>query len=421
MAFLESLVFGVLGGLILNVMPCVFPVLFFKLNAWIAHAESDQQHRRADALGYLAGTLTTFGVFAALVIGLRASGQSLGWGMQMQDPVFVAFLVGLLFVFALNAIDVFTFNVAISGGSGQRAGWAASFTDGALITLVSTPCSAPFLGGAATYALAGDTQWWETLLLFWGIGFGLALPVLAIGFVPFLNRLLPRPGAWMETMKVLVAFTLFGAAIWLFGVLQAQVTPDSANAFLWFLLALALGLWVWQRFKSKDWPAARRWASQLLVLGAVVAVGWTHLALTPRGADATVMRGACNTSVVDGKLVWTAYSDEVMAAAASRQQPVFIDFTADWCATCKVFEKTHINQAAVLEALSDTNTLAVKADLTSQESALWDVLATMGRSGLPTYAFVLPDGSREVLPEGPPMNLPERIRSAAARIKAPAP
>ncbi|MCA9544410.1 MAG: thioredoxin family protein [Myxococcales bacterium] len=411
MEFAITFLSGVAGGLILNVMPCVFPVLFFKLQSWIAHADSSASHKRVDALAYLGGSLVTFSVFAVAVIALRTSGQSLGWGMQMQNPGFVAFLVGLLFAFGLNAIDVFSFSVSVSGGG--RKGWVGSFTDGAMITLVSTPCSAPFLGGAATYALAGDAAWWETLVLFWSIGVGLSLPVLAIGFIPALNRLLPRPGAWMETMKVLVAFTLFGAAIWLYGVLQAQITPESATDFLWFTLALTAGLWAWQRVKAKDWQAGARWGGQLLALGAIVGAGFWLLHFEARSRDAGTVAAAGESSVTDGKLVWTAYSDEALATAKGRNQPVFIDFTADWCLTCKTFEKTHINVPEVIAAFDETRTLAVKADLTSQESQLWDVLAKYGRSGLPAYVFLKPDGSQEVLPEGPPMKLAAKIRAVA--------
>jgi thiol:disulfide interchange protein DsbD len=404
---------GVLGGLILNIMPCVFPVLFFKLNAWITHADASPRERRIEALAYLGGTVAAFTAFAALVVGLRASGQSMGWGMQMQNPAFVGFIVAVLFAFGLNAVDVFSFNVSISGG-GKRTGWFASFTDGALVTLVSTPCSAPFLGGAAAAALASDTVWWETMLLFWSIGLGLAVPVLLIGFIPALNNLLPRPGAWMEHMKIAVAFTLFFAAVWFFRTMQLQLTPESANDFLWFLVTLAGGLWLWEALKMRD-NAWTRNLGQLAAVGVIAAGGYQfiHFEAPTKIAPAVVSDGA--GSIVDGKIVWTPYSKTVLAEAAARKQVVFIDFTADWCASCKVFEKTHINVEKVRAAFKDTNVLAMKADLTAQDEALWDALQEFGRTGIPAYIIYHQDGTPELLPEGPPMELEKKLRAAAAK------
>jgi thiol:disulfide interchange protein DsbD len=405
---------GVLGGLVLNVMPCVFPVLFFKLSGIINHASDSARARRIDALGYLAGTLATFAAYAAVVIALRATGTSLGWGMQMQNPAFVAAIVALLFAFGLNALGVFHIEVAV-GGNSKRSGWLASFGDGAMVTLVSTPCSAPILGGATAAALAREAHWWETLSLFWSIGFGLALPVVIIGFIPALNKRLPKPGAWMETMKLLVAFSLFGAAIWFFETLQVQVTPASANLYLYFLLILGGALGAWQRIKAKGWTRGRTWLATLTVVGLVGVAGWRLIGFEARersGAP-TVVVAAGESSVRDGKIVWTEFSVAGVAEARARGQAVFVDFTADWCATCKVFEKTHINTDEVRAAFQATGVLAMKADLTAQDSQLWDVLAELGRSGLPTYAFYLPDGRAEVLPEGPPNGLAEKLRSAA--------
>ena len=205
---------GIVGGLILNIMPCVLPVLAFKVQGWVHQTDVTPTERRKDALAFLAGALFTFAILAGLVIALRASGQSVGWGMQMQNGPFVAFMVALLFIFGLNALGVFELSFAVQD-TGPKEGLWASFSHGALITLVSTPCSAPILGAAVTAALAQDANWYQTLILFWSIGFGLSLPVLAVGFIPAAIRLIPRPGAWMNTFKVFVGFTLFGAAIWL--------------------------------------------------------------------------------------------------------------------------------------------------------------------------------------------------------------
>lgn len=412
---------GTLGGLILNVMPCVFPVLFFKIGSLIEHREASDRVRRLDAVAYLVGTLITFAGFAALVIALRAAGESLGWGMQMQNPAFVAGLVALLFIFGLNSVGVFHLNLAI-GSAGGKGGPLASLLDGVLITLVSTPCSAPFLGGAAAAALASDALWWETLLLFWSVGLGLALPIVLIGFIPPLARLLPRPGAWMETFKILVGFTLFGAAIWLFATLQEQVTPESANDLLWVLLVAAGALWLKERIGLSHLAGLRRYAAQLLVVGG--AVGFTAWYLRLEGASAPVLAppdlAAAPVSggpvVVPDNVVWTPFTEEVKAQALARGQPVFVDFTATWCASCKVFEKTHINVHEVRKALAETGIMAAKADLTKPESDLWGTLNKLGRSGLPTYVIYLPDGQHDLFPEGPPLGLARKLRDVSARF-----
>lgn len=411
---------GALGGLILNVMPCVFPVLFFKIGSLIEHRELSVRTRRLDALAYLVGTLITFAGFAALVIALRAAGESLGWGMQMQNPMFVSGLIFLLFIFGLNSVGVWHLNVAFGSAAG-KGGPLASMMDGVLITLVSTPCSAPFLGGAAAAALASDAMWWETLLLFWSVGFGLALPIVLIGLVPTLARLLPRPGAWMETFKILVGFTLFGAAIWLFATLQEQVTPQSANNLLWVLLVAAGALWIKERITHSQLVGLRRLVAQTVVLGGAAgfAAWYLELEAPPDPVLAPPVLAAAPVSgaplVVPDNVVWTPFTEEVKALALQRGQPVFVDFTATWCASCKVFEKTHINVHEVRKALAETGIMAAKADLTKPDSTLWTTLNKLGRSGLPTYVIYLPDGGYELFPEGPPLDLASKLRAASEK------
>jgi len=270
MTFAEALISGAIGGLVLNVMPCVLPVLMFKVQRLIEHSEEHASVRRKDALAFLLGTLVTFAVFAVVIIVLRSAGARLGWGMQMQNPVFVAAMTTFLFAFGLNSLGVFEINISIGGGR-SGSGTFSSFVDGALITLVATPCSAPFLGGAATVALAKSAAWYETLLLFEAIGIGLALPVVLIGFVPAFNRWMPRPGAWMNTFKELVGLTLMGATVWLFATLQEQLTPAASNDFLWFLVVLAAALWGKERFAPLHAATRRRAVVTVLSLLLVLA------------------------------------------------------------------------------------------------------------------------------------------------------
>ena len=419
MEFLLALSFGFLGGLILNIMPCVFPVLIFKVSSWIEQADESAGERRADSLGFLLGCVLCFSAFAGAVIALRSGGQSIGWGMHMQNPVFVSALIALLVGFGLNCAGLFEITLSAGGGA-QKSGWIGSVVDGALITLVATPCSAPFLGSAAAAALASDAAWWETLLLFWSVGLGLAFPVLLIGFVPALGRLLPRPGAWMESFKILVGFTLLGAAVWLFGVLQKQVTPASANNFLWFLLLFSLALWVMGRWGALHRSARTRWIGHLGALAIAVGagVGFIEFEKPVKVKAAALAADGTRKVTTEDELIWVDYDAELVKTTLAAGQAIFLDFTADWCASCKTFEKTHLNTAATRKVFVETNTMTMKVDLTSDEGE-WDFLAKFGRSGLPTYVILLPDGSHDLLPEGPPLTLHERLRVAAAKSGTP--
>ncbi len=420
MDFAINLGSGVLGGLILNVMPCVFPVLFFKLSRLVEHAEEAPGELRRDALAYLGGTLTAFSGFAGLVIALKSAGETVGWGMHMQNPGFVAALVVLLYVFGLNALGVFELRVGFSGGGGYR-GWKASFIDGLLITLVSTPCSAPFLGGAAAAALGETAATYETVALFWGIGFGLALPVLLISGIPALSRMLPRPGEWMNTFKMLTGFTLVGAAIWLFESFDKQVSAAASQGFLYFLLALGVALWMLRHFEELGWQGGKRWVGRGASLAVVLVAGTMFVSFEPPDAvdhsDALAkVRASVESSVVHDKIVWTPFNDEIKATVLAQGRPIFVDYTADWCASCKTFEKTHIRTATIRSVLDETLVLAAKADLTRSDDALWKELERLGRSGLPTYVIYYPDGSHDLLPEGPPLTLEARLRVAAEKF-----
>lgn len=421
MEFLKHLGFGTLGGLILNVMPCVFPVLFFKLSRLVEHADEASGALRRDALAYLGGTWIAFGAFAIGVIALKAAGETVGWGMHMQNPGFVAALVVLLFVFGLNALGVFELRVGFSGG-GPTHGWKASFVDGLLITLVSTPCSAPFLGGAAAAALAEEAAWYETLTLFWSVGFGLALPVILIGFIPALNRRLPRPGAWMNTFKALTGFTLIGAAVWLFATFDAQVSPAASQGFLYFLLALGFALWALAHYEELGWHGTRRHLGRFGSVAIVVAAAVIFLRFDPpaaaadSGAALSAVRAAVKPSVDGERIAWTPFSAEIKTTVLAQGRPIFVDYTADWCASCKTFEKTHIETAAIRALLGETLILAAKADLTRQDDALWTELAALGRSALPAYVIYNPDGTHDLLPEGPPLGLADRLRAVSQRF-----
>ena len=405
---------GLVGGLILNVMPCVLPVLFFKIHGWVNQGDVDVAYRKKESLAFLAGVLVCFSVLAMVVEGLRQAGQEMMWGEQMSDPVFVTGVVILLFVFGLNALGVFEFSFSMGGGSAATGSLWESFSHGALITLVSTPCSAPILGAATTAALSTAASWYETLILFWSIGIGLSAPVLLVGFVPAAHRLLPKPGGWMNGFKVFVGFTLMGAAVFFLDSLSAQVEQSAITDLLYFLIcaAIALSVYEWVRTSTQGVKRALSLVSLvLLVSGAGYLLLDTH---TSDGDDA---------NRASGPVAWVPFQAEpqvlptTLEKAKATNQAVFVDFTADWCVNCKAFEKAYIDTQAMAKVFKDTKVIAAKADYTRKDPPLKKMLKALGRSGLPTYAIYFPDGSVDLFPNGAPLSLEERLRAAAAKLR----
>ena len=412
---------GILGGLILNVMPCVLPVLFFKIHGWVAQGDVDANHRRKESLAFLAGVLVCFSILAFVVEGVRQTGESMIWGEQMSNPTFVMGVVILLFLFGLNALGVFEFSFSL-GTSADSGGLWASFSHGALITLVSTPCSAPILGAATTAALAQSALWYETLILFWSIGIGLSAPVLLVGFVPSAHKVLPKPGAWMNAFKSFVGFTLLGAAVFFLDALQAQVDKTSITDLLYFLTALAMILVIYESIR--DTITGWKRGLSFVGLGAVLLLsGVWLLDVHPSTPSARATQNVAR-SPNHGSLRWTpfqatagSWGPSTLDVAKSRNQAVFVDFTADWCVNCKVFEKQYIDTDYMAKVFAETNVLPAKADYTRKDPPLKAMLKALGRSGLPTYAIYFPDGSFDLFPNGPPLTLEKRLRAAAEKMR----
>ena len=400
-SLLQYIGIGLLGGLILNVMPCVLPVLTMKLFHVLEHGTSDARARKLHGVAYAAGILTAFLVLAIAVIVLRASGERVGWGMQFQHPPFVASMIALIFAFGLNALGVFELNISVHGHHHQ--GYTASYFNGIFAAVMSTPCSAPFLGTAAAFALGAGAIWWQTLAMFLAIGLGLSSPFLLVSFIPRLAKALPRPGPWMETFKSLMGFTLLGAAIWLFGTLQAQVTADSARDFLVFLLVLAIALWGTEHFGGVIYGNARRLGVRLVALSIVVVAGWGTLSLE-KPARAAPVASALPGAQPAGEMhpehiAWTPFDLQKIGVENKRGRPILADFTAEWCANCKTNDKLFVDTQPVRDRLRTSGILAMKADLTNDDDALWAEANALGRTGIPIYVLYLPDGTRDLLPE----------------------
>ena len=411
---LEILGAAFLGGLILNVMPCVLPVLTMKVFHLIDQGQNDSRANRLHGMAYSAGIVASFLVFAAAIIAAKASGKAVGWGMHFQNPAFTASLAALMVFFGLNSLGVFEFTVGMSGRGGE-GGYGDSFVNGIVASVMATPCSAPFLGAATTVAFAADTGWGETLALFVLVGLGLAFPFALISFVPGFGKLLPRPGAWMLTFKKLMGFTLLGAAVWLFGVMLGQVTPDAANWFLGWLLVLSVSLWAVGHWAPLHAPTPRRIGVRVVATAVAVAAGFTMIDLE-RAASSHVDTGDAPV-VLNGRINWTSFDSSRLVLEARRRRPVFVDFTADWCLNCKTNEKKAIEVDRIRGLLTETNILPMKADWTNEDDLITRQLKKLGRSGIPAYAIYLPDGSIDLLPEGfiSSAQLAERLEQASRR------
>ena len=400
------------GGLILNVMPCVLPVLTMKVFHVIEQTGQEPRKTRIHGLAYTGGIVATFLLMAGIVIALRASGERMGWGMQFQSPAFVATMCALIFAFGLNAMGVFEIAISVQGG-GKNEGYSGSFINGVLASVMATPCSAPFLGSAASFALGSGAAAWQTLLMFLLIGFGLAFPFLVISFVPAVAKVLPRPGAWMETFKKLMGFTLMAAAIWLFGVLQAQVTNDSSLWFLGFLLVLGVALWGIEHWGGLMHGLTRR-LSVRVGAALVVVLAATQMIQLDK-ASASQAANASTEVVVGDHINWAGFNSCRVAAEQKRARPIFMDFTADWCLDCKTNEKAFIEVSRVRETLKKTQILPMKADMTDDDEEMEQWLEKLGRSGIPAYVIYMPDGTYDLLPEAITTDMLEQRLAAASK------
>jgi len=370
-----------LGGLLLNLMPCVFPVLFLKGLALVNSSGEEKSRQRAHGLVYTLGIVVSFWVIVAALLILRAGGRELGWGFQLQSPGFVAVLASLVFFLGLSLAGQFELGLSLTSTGGdlaQKPGLAGSFFTGILATVVATPCMAPLMGAAVGYALAQPA--WLTFIVFTALGLGLALPYLALTMQPQWTRFLPKPGAWMETLKQATAVPLFGTAIWLTWVYAQLYARDGINRMVPLLacyLILAIAGWALGK-----WPA--RWGSGI----AAVLLILFAIALPLR-------------KITIETLTWEPYTQANFDAARASGHPVFIDFTAAWCLSCQVNEKAVLQSAEVESTLITGHVVVLKADWTQYDPVITRELSALGRSGVPTYVIYPPGkvSNPDVLPE----------------------
>ena len=396
-----------LGGAILNLMPCVFPVLFIKGLALVQSSGEERRRLRAHGAVYTAGIVVSFWIIVGLLLVLRAGGAHLGWGFQFQSPYFVAIMALLFFFLGLSLAGQFELGLtatSIGGGAASRGGYSGSFFTGVLATVVATPCTAPFMGAAIGFALAQSA--FVTFAVFTAIALGLAAPYVLLTLQPAWARILPRPGAWMELLKQAVSLPIFLAVIWMAWVFFQITGSTGVAALMVGLLLTAVAGWVLGR-----WPAQRTGTVAAVILLALAIAFPVWAARQPRPQTGAATQNASG--------MWQPFSPEKLAQYRAQGKPVFVDFSAAWCLSCQVNERTVLDSASMQQAFRDHKVVTMRADWTNHDDAITNALAQLGRSGVPTYALYPGDSNSAatLLPEVLTRSI---VMDALAKLPAPA-
>ncbi len=393
--FSTTLWFAFVGGMLLNLMPCVFPVLSIKVLGFVQQAGEEASKVKRHGLVFTLGVLLSFWLLAGLLLILRAAGEEIGWGFQLQSPGFVAVLASVLFLFGLNLSGVFELGESLTGAGSQlqaKSGYSGSFFSGVLATLVATPCTAPLMGTALGTVIFMPA--YQSMLVFTSLALGMAFPYLLLSFFPALLKYLPRPGAWMESFKKGLAFLLYASVVWLAWVFGKQVGVTGMAGLLLGILIMGAAAWIrgnWGAFHQPK--TARRWASSIALLF-LVAGGYLQY-LSAQLAPIEVEAVAKDTSGID----WGSYSPAAVDGALKEGKTVFVDFTAIWCLTCLVNKKVAFSSDEVVRFFSDNSIVPLKGDWTKRDPVITRELQKFGRNGVPTNVIYWPDGSTRLLPE----------------------
>jgi thiol:disulfide interchange protein DsbD len=387
-----ALLFAFIGGLILNLMPCVLPVLGLKVLGFVQSAGDSRRRALQHGLAFAGGVVGFFWLLAGTLLVLRAGGEEIGWGFQLQSPGFVVFLSALFLLVALNLFGVFEvgYSLTAAGNLAPRSGGlSSSFASGALATIVATPCTAPFMGSALGFALSQPA--WSTLLVFTALGAGMAAPYVVLAASPALLDRLPRPGAWMETFKQVMGFPMLATVVFLLWLFGRQLGVSAMAVLLASLLLVTMGAWIYGRSAARTGTAslgAVALAGLLVIAG--VALGFVQAQAAPADSGKPHAGG-----------VWEPYSASRLAELRAAGTPVFLDFTADWCLTCQVNERVALDRDEVQARFRAEGVVLMKADWTRHDDAITQALAGYGRQGVPVYVLY------GRTPGAPPRLLPE--------------
>jgi thiol:disulfide interchange protein DsbD len=401
-----SLLFAFLGGLLLNLMPCVFPVLSLKVLGFAEHADAESDAAARQGAAFAAGVLVSFWVLGALLLSLRAAGEGVGWGFQLQSPLFVGSMAVLFFLLGLALLGAFEIGLSLtrlgardpaSARSGS-SGLGRSFLSGVLATVVATPCTAPFMGAALGWAILQPPH--ETMVVFTALGAGMALPYVVLSLSPGLIGRLPAPGRWMQTLKQLLAFPLFATVVWLAWVFGLQTGVDGLTGLLIALLLVGLLVWTMQWRRGIGRRGGAKVAAGLAAVAIVALAAVTLLRasrLSPAGEAVAVANSSWNLASDSDSVDWGDWSPRAESEIRDAGRPLLVDFTAAWCLSCQVNERLVLSTAEVGEAFAEHGVALLKADWTRRDPEITRALAELGRNSVPVYALHPPGGGDPVL------------------------
>jgi thiol:disulfide interchange protein len=383
-----AVLFAFLGGIILNLMPCVLPVLSLKILGFVKQAGEDKKKTLNHGLIFMLGVLISFWILAGLLLILRAGGENLGWGFQLQSPVFLIILSVFFFLFSLSLFGVFEVGNSFTRLQGKSNGYFGSFMSGVTATIIATPCTAPFMGSALGFALTQPAYY--SMIIFSFIGLGMSSPYVLLAANPKFLKYVPKSGAWMETFKQFMGFLLVATTLWLIWVFSNQVETDKIVILLFALLFVSLGAWVWGKWGS--FINSTRIRIIAFIISMVLIIIPTYKTIE-----------SVRTDNNKNKTEWLVYSPELIEKLKQQKVPIFIDFTAKWCLTCQVNKKAVLHTEEVEKAFKEYGVVTVIADWTNQDEIIAKALSQYNRNSVPLYVLYSRD------PNKPPVVLPELL------------
>jgi thiol:disulfide interchange protein len=393
-----ALLLALVGGFILNFMPCVLPVISIKVVNLVNEAHGEAKAMLSNGIAFCLGIILSFEALALAIVAMQAAGQAVGWGFQFQYPQFSIAMAAIILILALSLFGIFYIDLgqaANSSGIAQVAGkgsWVGAFFNGVLATILATPCTAPFLGTAMGFAFA--QPYWVIIAIFLAVGLGMSAPYMLLTANPKWVRFIPKPGDWMETFKQSMGFILLFTVLWLLYVLSGQLGIEGVLATLAFLLVIAFSFWLMSRLVNLGSSRVRRY--NVYALMTILIAATYNLLLDPQLKGAAIERA--HTS---GPINWQAFTNESLNQALQNKKTVLVDFTADWCLTCKVNEKTVLDSTPVVNKLKSLQVVTLRADWTNRNPEISALLKKFGRFGVPLYV-IFPAGKPNepiVLPE----------------------